>query len=281
MNQYSIDFDIVRLGESPLINAVVLVGFALVVPLALGRPWRGWLLAAASLALGLCAAPGLAVIAAVPAGLAVAGAWRNAGTLAIRLAVGWVAVAVGAIASSLAGRTLFGVGEPIVRLTAVHYLYAGVGALVIAERLRGATRFTRTELLAVVATAAAPPVVAIGFITRLPLPQVGGAVLMTVGVWSTAFLLGSTVSDRQGRRRILAAIAAAAAWAPMVLAVAWAASNHWLGVPALSIPEMARFHGVVNAVGFVVAGLLATRAASVAGQPTEPSVERSMQGVSA
>ena len=43
----------------------------------------------------------------------------------------------------------------------------------------------------------------------------------------------------------------------MVLAVAWAASLHW-DVPALSVPDMARTHGVMNVV-FVVAGLLARR----------------------
>ena len=47
-----------------------------------------------------------------------------------------------------------------------------------------------------------------------------------------------------------------AVWAPMVLAVAWAAGQHW-DVPILSIPDMARTHGVANALGFIGAGLLA------------------------
>lgn len=281
MTQYVPDLDIARLGDAPLVNAVVLVGFAVVAPLAFGRPYRGWVLAAGSLAVGLCAAPGFAAVAAVPAAVAVAGAWRDRGHLVNRLALLWAAVAVGAIAASLGGISLVGVGEPIVKLTAVHYLYAGVGALVIAHRLRGATRFARVELVAVVATATAPPVVALGFVTRLPLPQVGGAVLMTVGVWATALLLGSTATDRHGLDRGLAAIAAGATWVPMVLAVAWAASDHWLGVPALSIPEMARFHGVVNAVGFVIAGLIATRPLTEAGEATLPSVGSPIQGVAA
>ena len=53
----------------------------------------------------------------------------------------------------------------------------------------------------------------------------------------------------------------------MVLAVLWAASNYWLAVPALSVPEMGRTHGITNAVGFVVAGLIATG-------PTETRSER-------
>ncbi|MEZ5180089.1 MAG: YndJ family transporter [Acidimicrobiales bacterium] len=47
-------------------------------------------------------------------------------------------------------------------------------------------------------------------------------------------------------------------WAPMVLAVAWAAAQHF-DVPALSIPDMVRTHGAGNAIGFVGAGLLARR----------------------
>jgi hypothetical protein len=61
-------------------------------------------------------------------------------------------------------------------------------------------------------------------------------------------------------RRVLLVVSGLAPWIPMGLAVAWAASNYW-DVPALSIPDMARTHGVVNVV-FVVAGLLARRAPS-------------------
>jgi hypothetical protein len=61
-----------------------------------------------------------------------------------------------------------------------------------------------------------------------------------------------------GARRLLLAVSGLAVWAPMALAVAWAAGQHW-DVPALSIPAMVRWHGLPNAVGFVVAGLLAGR----------------------
>lgn len=40
----------------------------------------------------------------------------------------------------------------------------------------------------------------------------------------------------------------------MVLAVAWAAGQHW-DVPALSIDAMARTHGATNAIGFVACGV--------------------------
>src|SRR5205085_9087253 len=93
-----------------------------------------------------------------------------------------------------------------------------------------------------------------------------GAVLMTLGVWATASLhLGEAVGGRDAvggggptstPRRALLAVSGLAVWAPMVLAVAWAAGQHW-DVPFLSIPDMARTHGVANALGFTFAGLLA------------------------
>ena len=42
----------------------------------------------------------------------------------------------------------------------------------------------------------------------------------------------------------------------MALAVAWAAGQHW-AIPVLSIPDMARTHGLANALGFILCGLIA------------------------
>ena|SRR5438067_5662343 len=115
-------------------------------------------------------------------------------------------------------------------------------------------------MVAVVATVAAPPIVALGFVTNAALPQVGGAALLTAGVWATA-----TVTGIDGRRRTsdhvtrsLLAVCAAAPVVPMVLAVLWAAAQHW-PIPALDIPAMAQIHGAVNFAGFVGCGLLGYR----------------------
>jgi hypothetical protein len=109
-------------------------------------------------------------------------------------------------------------------------------------------------------TVGVPPIVAIGFVTGAALPQVGGAVLLTIGVWLTAGL--ELARAARGRLavapRVLLAVSGVAVWAPMVLAVAWAAGQHW-AIPILSIPDMARTHGMANAFGFIGAGLLALR----------------------
>jgi len=43
----------------------------------------------------------------------------------------------------------------------------------------------------------------------------------------------------------------------MVLALSWAAGHVWDAVPHLSVTWMAATHGVANALGFAVCGLLA------------------------
>jgi hypothetical protein len=248
-----------------LVDAAVVLGLGVVAPLALGH-WRRWAVAAglAGLALSLprgatagSVAAGSVVMATLGLRREIAAAgrieqWCRADIVRV-LAGTWAVVATGALVASRVGLTLFGIGEPIVELTAVHYLFAGVGALTLAG--------TMGSTLAVTITAAAPPLVAIGFMTRWAAPQVGGAVLMATGVFVIAALeLRVAITDRRSTllRRALLAASGSAVWAPMFFAVAWAAGQHW-NVPALSVPAMVRWHGAPNAIGFVVAGLAAAR----------------------
>jgi hypothetical protein len=150
-----------------------------------------------------------------------------------------------------------------VELAPAHFTNAGAGALALPahahERAVGA-RSRRLGRWALGLTGGAPVVVATGFLTGAALPQVGGAVLMTAGVWCTAGLeLHRAVRGPAAPGpRLLLAVSGLAIWAPMVLAVGWAAGQHW-SVPMLSIHDMARTHGAANAVAFIGAGLLALR----------------------
>lgn len=197
-------------------------------------------------------------------------ATRSLSDVAYVLVPVWAMVGAGSLLASVAEVELFDIGEPIVRLTAVHYLYAGTGALTIAHRtmvdgLPGA----RLPMVAVAATASAPPIVAAGFVLGHPIPQIGGAALMTVGIWVTAALLLSTLRQTSSTgNRALRGLAGVTPWAPMVLAVAWATAQHVPGVPALSVPDMARTHGLANGVGFVILGLLSTRTPSPCPAPS-------------
>lgn len=270
------------MGPLSLVDAVVLLGVAVVLPLALGGRWWWWTGAVAGLAVALLLDTGPVAAVLVMPWVAASGAtmvvamrragpwadWRLEDGVAV-LASAYAVVAAGALSASRLGASPFGVTEPIVALTAVHYTYAGSGALVLAG-LAGAAPVgaagrsgrSRTGEAAVVLTGAAPPVVALGFLVGHPLPQIGGAVLMTIGVWLTASLQLASAArgDVDGATRVLLSVSGLAVWVPMVLAVAWAAGQH-VDVPALSIPAMARTHGVANALGFTLCGLAGHRLA--------------------
>lgn len=259
-----------------LIDGIVLLGVAVVLPLALGHP-RRWVLVAVAVAASIVLPTGPTAAACVGVWLVVA-VWGLADavrsaiaagpapslepTLVARLTAPAVAhlaasafgcVAAVAFASSRGGVSLFGIGEPIVELTAVHFTYAGVGAVALAGVVARTRGLAGTAAVAL--TVFAPPVVALGFLVEHPLPQVGGAVLMTVGVYLVAGLQLLDVRTAHGAARPLLVVSGLAPWIPMLLAVAWATSLH-ADVPALSIPDMVRTHGTMNAV-FVVAGLVA------------------------
>lgn len=255
-----------------LIDLVVVLGVVVVLPLAIGGRWWQWGVAGLAVAVALTQDRGTGAGALVLPWVGVAAGRvvhvvRRAGPLMFwtradvvpGLAGLYAVVAAGALVQSRLGVCLFGIREPIVELTAVHYVYAGCAALVLAGAPSGGGRSARA---AVLCTALAPPIVAFGFVTRSAVPQVGGAALMTFGVWLTAGLELREVLTAPALSptavKALLGVSGLAVWVPMVLAVAWAAGQHW-DVPYLSISDMARLHGLPNALAFTVAGLTARR----------------------
>ena len=227
-----------------------LAGAALVVPA---------LLADGRLAAGALALPWLAVAVHLLAGtvrrwthapdFSPAGLARLAGPAYLTVAAAWL------VASRLRLEPV-GIGEPIVELTAVHFHYAGFAAALLAARTYEVAA-GRWAGAGTVLTIAAPPIVAMGFTTGSAVAQISGAVLLTLGVWIVAGVTGAVVApntDHAGARALLT-ISALAVGPPMVLAVFWAAGQHY-DVPSLDIPAMARVHGTLNAFGFSLAGLL-------------------------
>ena len=151
-----------------------------------------------------------------------------------------------------------GIVAPFVLLTAVHFHYAGFVASLLAAlvRARVGASAPRATAAAVVAVVGAPPVIAAGFAV-LGVLQVVGAVVLTAGLFGLAWLtlrhVVPTAEDRAAR--VLLVVSSLAVLVPMLLAVQWAIGWNY-GTPALSIPVMARTHGVVNAVGFSLCGVL-------------------------
>jgi hypothetical protein len=167
------------------------------------------------------------------------------------LIAGFAGTASLALVFSRLELTLFGIVEPIVKLTALHFTYAGAGTLALAHRLvtvrpSPLAKFTRALVFF------APPVVATGFITRSAFGQLGGALLMTAGVYLVALLQLPDAKTSWPWR-----VSCASPWIAMVLAVSWAANQYFPAVPALTVPDMVPTHGALNAFGFVLCGVLA------------------------
>jgi hypothetical protein len=161
------------------------------------------------------------------------------------------------VASRLGMRPM-GIQEPIGLLTAVHFHFAGFATATIAaatlqfaER-RGKYRWLKPVVLMVVGL---PFVVAAGFVIS-PIMKMVAAILFSASVAGLAIAVRAC-----GRRaeeptaRILLQVAAGAVFAGMVLSGAYAVADY-LGSNALTIPQMARTHGILNAVGFCLTGML-------------------------
>lgn len=86
--------------------------------------------------------------------------------------------------------------------------------------------------------------------------------ILTAGLlaltWAT---LRAVVPAVERGAAVLLAVSAVAVIVPMLLASHWAAATNLAGLDALSIPVMARAHGVGNAFGFTLLGLLGWRRA--------------------
>ena len=101
--------------------------------------------------------------------------------------------------------------------------------------------------------------VAAGFTWKVALFQIGGATMITGATWSVAArTVVYVVRKAETASRPLLFVSSVAVLAPMVLALFWATAQYY-DVAALSIPDMARIHGTINAIGFVGCGLAGWR----------------------
>ncbi len=244
----------------PVMNVALVTGVGVVMPIAFSRPFTPFLIAALAVTASLSVAPGwpAALVLAPWLLLCAIEGVRALGRRVLVHAVmaGFGVTAVLALVASRLEVTVFEFPEPIVKLTALHFSFAGVGSLSLANRLVQ-QRPTTARKLAGLFVMGAPPVVALGFITRLAAFQVGGAVLMAIGVCAVGALQVNEALRRSGRTRALLLVSSASPWVAMGLGVAWAASQYWPTVPALTVPDMVPTHGALNAFGFVLCGHLA------------------------
>ena len=156
------------------------------------------------------------------------------------------------------GTRPMGIQEPIGLLTAVHFHFAGFATAIIgAATLRFAEKSAQPKWLRrlVLMVAVLPVVVAAGFVIS-PVVKMGAAVLFSASVAGLAIAVRAYGRKaHNGTARIFLQVAAGAIFMGMVLSAAYAVADY-MGSDALTIPEMARTHGILNAVGFCLAGLL-------------------------
>jgi YndJ-like protein len=178
----------------------------------------------------------------------------------IAIAIARIDLMVGGVwfvASRLGMRPL-GIQEPIELLTAVHFHFAGFATATIAAAMlqfaekRGKDRWLRRLVPLVIGM---PFVVAAGFVIS-PVLKMGAAVVFSASVAGLAVALRWCGKRAEaGAARVLLQVAAVCGFAGMVLSGAYAIADY-LGSNVLIIPQMARTHGILNAVGFCLCGLL-------------------------
>jgi hypothetical protein len=148
--------------------------------------------------------------------------------------------------------------EPMVLLTAVHFHFAGFATAVIAAtmlrfaRQHGLERWPKRLLPFVVGM---PYVVAAGFLISPALKMAAGVVFSaTVAALAIVLRYIAKHTESQSARFFLE-IAAASVFAGMVLSAVYAIAD-FRGSNGFAIPQMARTHGLLNAVGFCLPALL-------------------------
>src|SRR6266576_3122964 len=212
--------------------------------------------------------------------LAVAALWLPPGRLAGGLACAWMVVCLSVTIAAIIDLSSLAKSRPdrgtrsiIHRITlAVAQVDLGVGgAWLVASRLGlrpmeiqeptgmlqfAAQRQERRWLPWLVAVVIGMPfVVAAGFVIS-PQLKLGAAAVFSAAVAGLAVVLRSCAKRLEsGTARVLFHVASVTVFAGMVLSTAYAVAD-FRGSDVLPIPQMARTHGILNAVGFCLPGLL-------------------------
>jgi hypothetical protein len=253
-----------------VVNLVVITGMLVVIPLGLrlldlpriARWWPCAALPAAAacwlprglpaLLLSLPYAVATLFLAVVAARRLTQALRRGGGSVVREIAMGsalaYPAVAGVALVAERGGFRLFGFSLKILALTVAHFHFAGFAAALIAGLLAGAAPGTATTLAAVTVPFGTF-VVLVGHFAG-DWVEFAGALVLTAGMW-----LVGLVTWRELGGGWLLRVSAGVLAVTMVLAVEWSLGQA-TGLPHLSLTWMAATHGVCNACGFALCGLL-------------------------
>lgn len=196
------------------------------------------------------------------------GSFRPLPELAIDAALCYLPVAAIALVGHRSGVTLY-FPPIIVLLTAVHFHYAGfVLPLIVglagrrctgADGRLGTDRAGRVAALATAVLVVNVALVAVGIAFSPVVEVVAVALLVAAVLGFAAVTLGVVVPGLPRLPGALLASAALSLFVTMAFALAYGYSAFPGTDPLVTIGEMIRWHGTLNAVGFALPGLLAFR----------------------
>jgi hypothetical protein len=264
---------------SLLLKLIVMLGMLVVVPIGLRliaddavrlrRFWPvGALAGAASLWLprgtgAMVLAAGYAVVAGLLAVRALVRLNRRRSLAPVEIAVLTAmvgpAIAASALVAERAGYRLFGFGMTTLSLTVAHFHFAGFAAALIAALVCTSAIDDTRARLAALCVPVGIGLVFLGFFVG-DVVELAGAVVLTAGMWLVAWVTWRQVLPATPDRltRWLLAVSAVILAGTMLLALDWAL-GHVVDVPYLPLEWMIATHGVANALGFALCGLLAWR----------------------
>lgn len=180
------------------------------------------------------------------------------------IAVGFMYLAVGGVWFVLwrSDIPIMGFGEHVPLLTAIHFHFAGFASPILVGFVGREVRAANTPLWPIYVGAGSlvivgPALVAFG-IAGIRIIESPAAAILATGTATVAVVALATVVRRVPdlRARMLLAASCVAAIFAMTLALLYAVGNP-LGISALGLEDMARWHGSLNALGYVLCGLLA------------------------
>ena len=170
---------------------------------------------------------------------------------------GYLLVAALWLVASRAGLHPFGFREPIVLLTAVHFHFAGFASAMLAgltyDKLRDRA-WARALGIAAAGVVCGPGILGLAFLAG-PKFKLAAALLIAVSQFGLAAGMFRVGLAERVTVRLLLRVAGCSVFLGMLLAAAWAIGEYPLQ-PFVDMRQMAEFHGVLNAVGFAMCGLL-------------------------
>lgn len=175
-------------------------------------------------------------------------------------AAGQLYLPVGASGLVLSRLGLYPLGfsEPIVFLTAVHFHFAGFLSAVLAgltyQRLR-IGRWAAPLRAALFGVVLGPALLGVAFLVGPGLKLMAASLIVIGQLGLAAAMLRVGITTPRGHGRWMLCTSATGVAAGMALATIWAAGEYSLH-PVVNMGQMARVHGVLNALGFATAGVL-------------------------